>query len=65
MADVESPQRTLEELRNEHSELEQRLDQLERPRSMSPEEEQEVQVIKKRKLALKDQMTKLEEQQGA
>ena len=52
---------SVEDLRSEHKELEQRLEALKRPRSMSPEEESEVQRIKKRKLAIKDQIMTLEE----
>ncbi len=47
---------SLEALRETHRQLEQRLEQLDRHRSLSPEEQFEVQVLKKRKLALKDRM---------
>lgn len=47
---------SLESLRKSHQKLEQRLEQLDGQRSLSPEEEFEVQVLKKRKLALKDQI---------
>ncbi len=47
---------TLESLRKTHRQLEQRLDKLDRHRSLSPEEQFEVQVLKKRKLAIKDRM---------
>ena len=50
----------LDELRTMHSQLEARLNQLDRHRSLSPEEQYEQQVIKKRKLALKDRIQKLE-----
>ena len=51
---------TVDDLRFEHGNLDARLRQLDRHRSLSPEEQYEVQVIKKRKLALKDQITELE-----
>lgn len=51
-----SSDETLESLRRAHQQLEQRLDRLDRHRSLSPEEQFEVQVLKKRKLALKDRM---------
>lgn len=51
---------TLDQLRNQHGTLEARLQQLDRHRSLSPEEQYEMQVIKKRKLHLKDQITRLE-----
>ena len=47
---------SLEALRKTHRQLEQRLEQLDRHRSLSPEEQFEVQVLKKRKLALKDRI---------
>ncbi len=47
---------SLESLRRAHQQLEQRLHTLDRHRSLSPEEQFEVQVLKKRKLALKDRM---------
>lgn len=49
-------EQNLEELRQEHEQLEQRLALLLRPRSMSPEEQAEMQGIKKRKLAIKDRL---------
>lgn len=49
-------QDTLESLQRVHQELEHRLTKLDRQRSLSPEEQFEVQVLKKRKLALKDRM---------
>lgn len=58
--DVNKPQMTLEKLRHEHAHLESRLRQLERPRSISPEESYEMQVIKKRKLSIKDRISILE-----
>lgn len=48
--------RTYEELESEHRDLEHRLKMLNRPRSVSPEEQAEIQRIKKRKLAIKDQL---------
>lgn len=50
----------LESLQTAHREMEQRLDQLDRHRSLSPEEQFEVQVLKKRKLALKDRIREIE-----
>jgi len=50
----------LEQLQREHKDLEQRLDSLNRPPALSAEEEAEVQVIKKRKLAIKDQLLLLQ-----
>ena len=47
---------SLESLQQTHQQLEQRLDKLDRQRSLSPEEQFEVQVLKKRKLALKDRI---------
>ncbi len=45
-----------EDIRFEHEVLEIRLGQLDKHLSLSPEEKYEKQVIKKRKLALKDQL---------
>lgn len=53
-------EQTSEQLRSEHRHLERRLEQLNTPRSLSPEEQAEIQRIKKRKLAIKDQLRKLE-----
>lgn len=50
----------LDVLRAEHESLEARLLELERHRSLSPEEQYEIQVIKKRKLAIKDRIASLE-----
>lgn len=47
---------SLESLRAAHRKLEDRLSQLDRHRSLSPEERFEIQVLKKRKLVLKDRM---------
>lgn len=49
-----------EQLQSEHKTLEKRLEKLKRPRSLSPEENAEIQRIKKRKLAIKDQMRSIE-----
>ena len=56
---ADSPQEALEQLRDKHDELEQKLDDLNSPRSLSPEEEREIQVIKKQKLAIKDEMSSI------
>lgn len=53
---------SLDSLRNTHQQLEKRLEELDSQRSLSPEEEYEVQVLKKRKLALKDRI--IEKQNG-
>ncbi len=53
-------QESLDELRVEHGLLDARLQRLDRRRSHSPEEKYEIQVIKKRKLALKDIIRQLE-----
>jgi uncharacterized protein YdcH (DUF465 family) len=50
---------TLDALRAEHEALDTRLGKLDRQRSLSPEEQYEMMVIKKRKLALKDQISRL------
>ena len=52
---------TIESLRHSHQELEQRLNKLDRYRSLSPEEQFEIQVLKKRKLALKDRMRAMDQ----
>lgn len=51
---------SLDALRVEHGTLDARLQQLDRHRSLSPEEKYEMQVIKKRKLELKDRISRLE-----
>jgi hypothetical protein len=58
--DVSKRQQSLDNLRREHALLESRLKELERPRSISPEESYEMQVIKKRKLSIKDRISVLE-----
>ena len=50
---------TIEELKAEHANLEARLEQLKRQRSLSPEEQYEKAIIKKRKLAIKDRILQL------
>ncbi|RAL21638.1 hypothetical protein DL240_12330 [Lujinxingia litoralis] len=45
---------TIDELRAQHQALEERLQELEALRSLSPEEQFETRVIKKRKLSIKD-----------
>ncbi|MEZ4459837.1 MAG: YdcH family protein [bacterium] len=47
-------------LKTEHESLDVRLRQLDRHLSLSPEEQYEMQVIKKRKLAIKDRIANLE-----
>lgn len=46
-------------LQAEHDQLEQRLESLKHRKSHSPEERYEIQVIKKRKLSIKDRMRTL------
>lgn len=50
---------TLESLQEEHQTLDARLKKLDRQRSLSPEEQYEMMVIKKRKLSLKDRISRL------
>ncbi len=50
---------TVEELKAEHANLEARLEELGRQRSLSPEEQYEKAIIKKRKLAIKDRIQQL------
>lgn len=50
---------SIEALRAEHETLDTRLQQLDRLRSLSPEERYEQLVIKKRKLAIKDRIAQL------
>lgn len=57
--DANSPKEALDKLREKHEALEDRLTKLKRPRSVSPEEEREIQVIKKQKLAIKDKMNSI------
>jgi len=56
-----SPTEVLSGLKSEHETLDTRLEQLDRHLSLSPEEQYEKQVIKKRKLILKDRIARLEE----
>jgi len=59
--DADSPQEALDELQQKHQSLEERLSELKDPRSVSPEEEREIQNIKKQKLAIKDKMKTIRE----
>ena len=52
------PTISLETLQHEHEQLDARLQKLDRLRSLSPEEQYEKMVIKKRKLALKDRISR-------
>lgn len=61
VADIDIESSSLEELKSAHENLEQRLDDLESPRSMSPEEEYEMNVIKKQKLSIKDKILDLQQ----
>ena len=47
---------SVDDLRQEHAALDLRLKELSRLRSLSPEEQYEKMVIKKRKLAIKDRL---------
>jgi uncharacterized protein YdcH (DUF465 family) len=42
-----------------HSQLAKQLDELERKSFLSPQDEMEIKILKKKKLALKDQMEKI------
>jgi uncharacterized protein YdcH (DUF465 family) len=42
-----------------HSQLSKQLDELEKKSFISPQDEMEIKIIKKKKLALKDQMEKI------
>lgn len=55
--DADNPKEALNRLRSKHEDLEDRLAELKTPRSLSPEEEREIQKIKKQKLAIKDKMS--------
>ncbi|MFB6264847.1 MAG: DUF465 domain-containing protein [Bradymonadaceae bacterium] len=57
---ADSTEEALDQLREKHQSLENRLDELETPRSLSPEEEYEMQEIKKQKLKIKDEIVSLE-----
>jgi uncharacterized protein YdcH (DUF465 family) len=50
-------QSSYDQLQSEHQNLEQRIHNLSRSRSQSPEEQAEIQRLKKRKLAIKDEMS--------
>ena len=65
MTEMDAPQPDLEELQQEHRDLEERLQRLERPRSMSPQERYRAQQIKKRKLALKDKMASMQQESSS
>lgn len=49
----------LDELIRQHRELDERLQEMARRRSLTPEEQHEAAVMKKRKLALKDRIAAL------
>lgn len=50
---------TIDELRELHESLEARLEELQSARFLSQEEKYEVQIIKKRKLLIKDRINQL------
>lgn len=50
---------SIDELTEEHATLDARLLELEAQRSLSPEEQYEKAIIKKRKLAIKDRIQQL------
>jgi uncharacterized protein YdcH (DUF465 family) len=52
-------QPSCDKLQNEHQNLEQRIHMLSRSRSQSPQEQAEIQRLKKCKLAIKDEMRTL------
>lgn len=56
------PAARLEVLQQEHQSLEMRLKELGKHLSLTPEEQYEAMVIKKRKLALKDQISAMNTQ---
>ncbi len=51
---------SIDELTETHRQLKTRLQELGKHRHLSPEERFEVQIIKKRKLALKDRISELQ-----
>ena len=55
----------IEQLRKEHSELEQRLETLNRSVRLTPSEEQEVRQIKRAKLSKKDRIQQLTREQAS
>lgn len=59
-AAADSLEETMESLQQSHQSLQERLAELDRLRSLSPEEQFEVQIIKKRKLALKDRIQSIQ-----
>lgn len=60
MTELNNFDEKLDQLKMEHSSLDDRLVKLDRRRSISPEEHYEMTVIKKRKLALKDRILAIE-----
>jgi len=46
-------------IKQTHSQLAKQLEELERKSFLSPQDEMEIKIIKKKKLALKDQMEKI------
>ena len=59
-AHTDQLEETMESLQETHQSLQERLNELDRHRSLSPEEQFEVQIIKKRKLALKDRIRSIQ-----
>lgn len=55
---------SVESLQKMHQSLEERLNELDRHKALTPEEKFEVQIIKKRKLALKDRIQELKAGEG-
>ena len=60
--EANSPKEALDKLQAKHNDLEDRLSQLKSPRSVSPEEEREIQNIKKQKLAIKDKISTIRDE---
>ncbi len=54
---IQEPNACPEALKKAHHQLESRLSLLTSRRSISPQEHYEIQVLKKRKLAIKDQLS--------
>lgn len=54
-----APMRTPDELQREHQELDARVRELDRRAILTPEEQRERSDLKKRKLALKDELTRV------
>lgn len=59
-AEIASNEERLQVLRVEHRALDQRLQELEKHLSLTPQEQQEVARIKKQKLHKKDEITRIE-----